>query len=89
MKRILRYLKGTDDLSLFCQKSDVYDLKGYSDADYAGDIVNRKKHIRYGTILWLLFSVLVFQETKHRCIIETVTKTSLLKITILISKMSL
>ena len=23
-------------------KSDVYDLKGYSDADYAGDLVNRK-----------------------------------------------
>ena len=28
VKRILRYLKGTDDLSLFYPKSDVYDLKG-------------------------------------------------------------
>ena len=43
VKRILRYLKGTDDLSLFYLKSDVYDLKGYSDADYAGDLVNRKR----------------------------------------------
>ena len=42
VKRILRYLKGTDDLSLFYPKSDVYDLKGYNDADYAGDLVNRK-----------------------------------------------
>ena len=42
VKRILRYLKGTDDLSLFYQKSDVHDLKGYSDADYAGDLVNRQ-----------------------------------------------
>ena len=42
LKRILRYLKGTNDLSLFYPKSDVYDLKGYSDADYAGDLVNRK-----------------------------------------------
>ena len=31
----------TDDLSLFYPKSDVYDLKGYSDVDYPGDLVNR------------------------------------------------
>ena len=42
MKRILRYLKRTDDLSLFYLKSDVYDWNGYSDANYAGDLVNRK-----------------------------------------------
>ena len=42
VKRILRYLKETNDLSLFYPKSDVYDLKGYTDADYAGDLVNRK-----------------------------------------------
>ena len=42
VKRILRYLKRTDDLSLFYPKSDVYDLKGYNDANYAGDLVNRK-----------------------------------------------
>ena len=42
VKRILRYLKGTDDLSLFYPKRDVYDLKGYSEADYVGDLVNRK-----------------------------------------------
>ena len=35
VKRILRYLKETNDLSLFYPKSDVYDLKGYTDADYA------------------------------------------------------
>ena len=38
----MRYLKGTNDLSLFYPKTDVYDLKGYSDVDYAGDLVNRK-----------------------------------------------
>ena len=41
VKRILRYLKGTYDLSLFYPKSVVHDLKGYSDADYARDLVNR------------------------------------------------
>ena len=29
-------------MSLFYPKSDVFDLKGYSDADYAGDLVNIK-----------------------------------------------
>lgn len=42
VKRILRYLKGTDDLCLFYPRSDVFDLKGYTDADFAGDLVNRK-----------------------------------------------
>ena len=35
-------MKGTDDLSLFYPKSDVYDLKGFSDADYVEDLVNKK-----------------------------------------------
>ena len=35
-------MKGTNDVSLFYQKSDVYDLKGYSDADYTWDLINRK-----------------------------------------------
>ncbi|XP_021725053.1 uncharacterized protein LOC110692355 [Chenopodium quinoa] len=42
IKRILRYLKGTDDLSLFYLRSDTYDLYGFADADYAGDLVNKK-----------------------------------------------
>nr|ABH08430.1 putative integrase [Beta vulgaris] len=42
VKRILRYLKGTDDLGLYYPRSDTFELKGYADADYAGDLVNRK-----------------------------------------------
>ncbi|XP_021742769.1 uncharacterized protein LOC110708852 [Chenopodium quinoa] len=42
VKRILRYLKGTDDLSLFYPRSDSFDLIGFTDADYVGDLVNRK-----------------------------------------------
>ena len=42
VKRILRYLKGTDDLCLFYPHSDIFDLVSYSDADYAGDLVNQK-----------------------------------------------
>ncbi|XP_048493415.1 secreted RxLR effector protein 161-like [Beta vulgaris subsp. vulgaris] len=42
VKRILRYLKGSDDLCLLYARSDVFDLISYSDADYACDLVNRK-----------------------------------------------
>ncbi|XP_021767702.1 uncharacterized protein LOC110732096 [Chenopodium quinoa] len=42
VKRILRYLKGTDDLSLFYPRCDSFDLNGFTDADYEGDLVNRK-----------------------------------------------
>ncbi|XP_021733050.1 uncharacterized protein LOC110699846 [Chenopodium quinoa] len=40
--RIFCYLKGTDDLGLFYPRSDTFELNGFTDADYAGDLVNRK-----------------------------------------------
>ena len=40
VKRILRYLKGTQDLGLKFQKTDGQ-LTGYSDADWAGDLDDR------------------------------------------------
>ncbi|XP_056695777.1 uncharacterized protein [Spinacia oleracea] len=63
VKRILRYLKGTDDLCLWYPNYDHFDLKGYTDADYAGDLVNRKS--TSGMVQFL-----GFQETQHRGIIH-------------------
>ena len=43
VKRIFRYLKGTVDLSLKYEKSEMEnDLIGYSDADWAGDLDSRR-----------------------------------------------
>nr|XP_016434309.1 PREDICTED: uncharacterized protein LOC107760726 [Nicotiana tabacum] len=42
VKRILRYLKGTPDLCLWCLKEYSFDLVGYVDADYAGFHIDRK-----------------------------------------------
>ena len=42
VKRILRYLKHTPDLSLWYPKRCNFDLVGYADADYAGFLVDRK-----------------------------------------------
>ena len=42
IKIILRYLKGTPNLGLMYEKTSEYRLSGYCDADYAGDIMERK-----------------------------------------------
>ncbi|XP_070009497.1 uncharacterized mitochondrial protein AtMg00810-like [Nicotiana sylvestris] len=41
-KRIMRYLKGTRDLVLYCPLGDSFNLIEYVDADYAGYLVDRK-----------------------------------------------
>nr|XP_033512880.1 secreted RxLR effector protein 161-like [Nicotiana tomentosiformis] len=41
-KRILRYLKGTQDLVLYYPSGDNFDLIGYVDVDYVGYLVDRK-----------------------------------------------
>nr|XP_016505670.1 PREDICTED: uncharacterized mitochondrial protein AtMg00810-like [Nicotiana tabacum] len=42
VKRILRYLKGTQDLVLYYPLGDNFDLIGYVDSDYTGYLVDRK-----------------------------------------------
>src|SRR3954462_5158643 len=46
VKRILRYLKGTDNVGLVYRRSEEYNLVGYCDADYAGHRVERKSTSR-------------------------------------------
>ncbi|XP_017438303.1 secreted RxLR effector protein 161-like [Vigna angularis] len=41
-KRIFQYLKGTTSLGLCYKRSESFDLKGYCDADFAGDKAERK-----------------------------------------------
>ncbi|WJX93540.1 hypothetical protein P8452_75051 [Trifolium repens] len=42
VKRIFRYLVGTQDVGLWYKKGTHCDLKAYCDADYAGDKIERK-----------------------------------------------
>ncbi|XP_070029479.1 uncharacterized mitochondrial protein AtMg00810-like [Nicotiana sylvestris] len=41
-KRIMRYLKGTQDAVLYYPSGDSFNLIGYADGDYAGYRVDRK-----------------------------------------------
>ena len=42
VKRIFRYLTDTYDLGIFYSRVVAFDLKGYSDADYARCKVDKK-----------------------------------------------
>ena len=42
VKRIFRYLKGTMDYGLWYPKDEKFDLKSFSDADWAGSLDDRK-----------------------------------------------
>ena len=41
-KHVMRYLKGTIDFGLYYDNSHEYRLYGYTDADWAGSISDRK-----------------------------------------------
>ena len=42
VKRTFRYLKGTTNLGLLYKKSLDYNLGGFCDVDYVGDMIERK-----------------------------------------------
>ena len=42
VKRIMRYLKGTDDYGLYYKRSDKFELNAYTNADWGGNIDDRK-----------------------------------------------
>ena len=56
VKKVIRYLQGTNNLMLTYRRSDSLQIVGYSDSDYAGD--NRKSTSGYvftlanGAISW-------------------------------------
>jgi hypothetical protein len=57
-KRILRYLKHTQNIGLWCPKGAKFELIGYSDSDYAGCKVERRSTLsicqilRRSLVLW-------------------------------------
>ncbi|XP_038896557.1 uncharacterized mitochondrial protein AtMg00810-like [Benincasa hispida] len=47
VRRILRYLKGTSEYGILCNKCEDYKLEGFYDANYATDHVTRQSTIGY------------------------------------------
>jgi hypothetical protein len=75
VKKILSYVKGTEDFGLFYQKTNIFELTGYVDGDWYGDIDDRKSISRYAlymggtTFTWLskkqLIATLSTYEAKY------------------------
>jgi hypothetical protein len=65
-KRILRYLKYTQDVGIWYPKGANFELIGYSDSDYAGDKVKRKS--TSGTCQLLGRSIVLWSSKKQNSI---------------------
>lgn len=66
MKRIIRYLRGTAELGLLYEKYSNKSIVGYSDADWAGDIVDRKSTSGY--IFTLNGAAVSWKSKKQACV---------------------
>ena len=58
-KKVLRYLQGTKDLMLTYRRTNILDVVGFCDANFAGYIDDKKIH--YG---------LYFYDGRRNCILE-------------------
>ncbi|XP_075077363.1 secreted RxLR effector protein 161-like [Nicotiana tabacum] len=70
VKRIIRYLIGTVDYRLWYESLDIFDLKGFSDADFAGDKIDRK---RTSGTCQLLGKYLISWHNKKQCYVAIST----------------
>jgi len=72
--RVMRYLKGTIDYSISygIGKAEGPKLQGFSDADYAGDIVDRRSTI--GHLYLLNRGPITWSSIKQRCVATSTTE---------------
>ncbi|XP_057719299.1 secreted RxLR effector protein 161-like [Arachis stenosperma] len=63
VKRIIRYVHGTSNYSLWYPRSDKFSTVGYCDADFAGDIIDRRS--TYGICYFLGYSLNVWSSKKQ------------------------
>ena len=66
VKRILRYLKGTSNLGLLYREDGPAEITGYSDADWAGDIGDRKS--TSGHIFLQGVAAISWKSSKQTCV---------------------
>ena len=66
VKRILRYLKGTSNLGLLYREDTPAEIIGCSDADWAGDVGDRKSTSRY--VFLLEGAAISWKSSKQTCV---------------------
>lgn len=66
VKRIFRYLRGTTNYGLFYNKDANESILGYSDADWAGDIIDRRSTTGY--VFTLSGAAVSWKSKKQACV---------------------
>ena len=66
VKRIFRYLNGTMNFGLLCSKDKEKECTGYSDADWAGDVNDRKS--TSGFVFKLCGAAISWRSKKQSCV---------------------
>ena len=66
VKRILRYLNGSQSLGLLYSKDKEYKCIGYSEADWAGDLEDRKSTLEY--VLMICGGAISWKSKKQTCV---------------------
>ena len=69
MKRIMRYLKGTEDYGLYYKKNEKFELRAYTDANWAGNIDDRKS--TSGGAFFLGKRLVTWTRKKQNCISQS------------------
>ena len=72
VKKVLRYLQGTEDLMLTYRRTDTLEVVGFSDSDYAGYVDDKKS--TYGYIFMMAEGAISWKSVK-----QTLTTSSIMK----------
>ena len=72
IKRIMRYLKGTEDYGLWYKFGGNLDLKVFTDADWAGNIDDRKR--TSGGAFYLGKRLVSWTSKKKNCTFQSIAE---------------
>ena len=72
VKRIMRYLKGIEDYGLYYKKNENFELRAYTDVDWAGNIDDRKR--TSGGAFLLGKGLVTWTIKKQNCISQSIVE---------------
>jgi len=72
LKKLLRYLSGTQAIGISLRKTTDFSITGYSDADWAGDISDRKSQT--GFLIFIGGTLVVWASNKQTTISRSTTQ---------------
>lgn len=80
VKKIIRYLKGTNDLGLYYKRSDKFELNAYTNADWGGNIDDVKRN--NGEALFLGKILVTWTSKKQTCTSQSIVEVEYVATTI-------